>query len=36
MAVFPGLTIEYSTDSKNWKELDEGTNEEGKIKLRTR
>ncbi|XP_074608369.1 beta-hexosaminidase-like isoform X3 [Acropora palmata] len=35
MAVFPGLTIEYSTDSKNWKEVDEGTNVEGKIKLRT-
>ncbi|XP_015772465.1 PREDICTED: chitobiase-like [Acropora digitifera] len=36
MAVFPGLKIEYSTDSKNWKEVDEGTNVEGKIKLRTR
>lgn len=34
--VFPGLTIQYSTDGKTWKDVGDDTRVEGNIKFRTR
>ena len=37
MSTFPGLTVEYSTDGKTWKEVGDESHVEGKnVKLRTR
>ena len=36
MAVYPGLTVQYSTDGTNWKDVTKDTSVGGKIKLRTR
>lgn len=34
--VFPGLGFQYSTDLKSWKNVEDVSDLEGKIKLRTR
>ena len=36
MAVYPGLTVQYSADGLTWKNVTSDTTVKGKIKLRTR
>ena len=36
MAIYPGLTVQYSADGITWKDVTSDTTVKGKIKLRTR
>ena len=36
MAIYPGLTVQYSADGITWKDVTSDTTVKGRIKLRTR